>query len=198
VSSVPWFGAEPSACYRVWPCTARPRGQFIARCLCSRGGIGRRVRLRTVWGNPWRFESSREQFTFGATRCATVVSARGHITIFAINTLIGGLLGAAKIPGESSPSLGVGSDRGSLVQRAKFCPSKKQDPQARRDVSRAIRACDHGLRTDLQRVGYNAEHGFKKLDDGPTRFAKSAKEFTLGTKLGQPVGNCAARSKLHL
>src|SRR6202040_4329812 len=26
----------------------------------SRGGIGRRVRLRTVWGNPWRFESSRE------------------------------------------------------------------------------------------------------------------------------------------
>jgi hypothetical protein len=29
--------------------------------FCSRGGIGRRVRLRTVWGNPWRFESSREQ-----------------------------------------------------------------------------------------------------------------------------------------
>src|ERR1700746_1117169 len=27
----------------------------------SRGGIGRRVRFRTVWGNPWRFESSREQ-----------------------------------------------------------------------------------------------------------------------------------------
>src|SRR5205807_1425635 len=26
----------------------------------SRGGTGRRVRLRTVWGNPWRFESSRE------------------------------------------------------------------------------------------------------------------------------------------
>lgn len=23
---------------------------------------GRRVRLRTVWGNPWRFDSSREQF----------------------------------------------------------------------------------------------------------------------------------------
>jgi hypothetical protein len=32
--------------------------------FCSRGGIGRRVRLRTVWGNPWRFESSREQATF--------------------------------------------------------------------------------------------------------------------------------------
>ena len=32
--------------------------------LCSRGGIGRRVRLRTVWGNPWRFESSREQSYF--------------------------------------------------------------------------------------------------------------------------------------
>jgi hypothetical protein len=23
---------------------------------------GRRVRLRTVWGNPWRFDSSREHF----------------------------------------------------------------------------------------------------------------------------------------
>src|SRR5437879_10647417 len=23
---------------------------------CSRGGIGRRARLRTVWGNPWRSE----------------------------------------------------------------------------------------------------------------------------------------------
>ncbi len=22
------------------------------------GGIGRRARFRTVWGNPWRFESS--------------------------------------------------------------------------------------------------------------------------------------------
>jgi hypothetical protein len=32
--------------------------------FCSRGGIGRRVRLRTVWGNPWRFESSREQSHF--------------------------------------------------------------------------------------------------------------------------------------
>ena len=32
-----------------------------AAVFCSRGGIGRRVRLRTVWGNPWRFESSREQ-----------------------------------------------------------------------------------------------------------------------------------------
>ena len=29
--------------------------------LRSRGGTGRRVRLRTVWGDPWRFESSREQ-----------------------------------------------------------------------------------------------------------------------------------------
>jgi hypothetical protein len=32
--------------------------------FCSRGGIGRRVRLRTVWGNPWRFESSREHVSF--------------------------------------------------------------------------------------------------------------------------------------
>lgn len=28
--------------------------------FCSRGGTGRRVRLRSVWGNSWRFESSRE------------------------------------------------------------------------------------------------------------------------------------------
>ena len=32
----------------------------VAQSNCSRGGIGRRVRLRTVWGDPWRFESSRE------------------------------------------------------------------------------------------------------------------------------------------
>src|SRR5712692_11579369 len=39
----------------------------------SRGGIGRRVRLRTVWGNPWRFESSREQvvdFSHRRLECA--------------------------------------------------------------------------------------------------------------------------------
>src|SRR5438309_1822998 len=35
-----------------------------AAAYCSRGGIGRRVRLRTVWGNPWRFESSREHFDY--------------------------------------------------------------------------------------------------------------------------------------
>src|SRR5262245_7573523 len=35
--------------------------RIVTAGLCSRGGIGRRVRLRTVWGNPWRFESSREQ-----------------------------------------------------------------------------------------------------------------------------------------
>jgi hypothetical protein len=30
------------------------------RSICSRGGTGRRVRLRSAWGDPWRFESSRE------------------------------------------------------------------------------------------------------------------------------------------
>ncbi len=30
--------------------------------FCSRGEIGRRVRLRSVWVIPWRFESSREQY----------------------------------------------------------------------------------------------------------------------------------------
>ncbi len=29
---------------------------------------GRRVRLRTVWGNPWRFDSSREQALLGRGR----------------------------------------------------------------------------------------------------------------------------------
>src|SRR4029077_6987411 len=37
--------------------------RMVVALARSRGGIGRRVRLRTVWGNPWRFESSREQFT---------------------------------------------------------------------------------------------------------------------------------------
>ena len=27
--------------------------------LCGRGGIGRRAALRSLWGNPWKFESSR-------------------------------------------------------------------------------------------------------------------------------------------
>ena len=26
---------------------------------CGRGGIGRRAALRSLWGNPWKFESSR-------------------------------------------------------------------------------------------------------------------------------------------
>ena len=30
-----------------------------ARWLCGRGGIGRRAALRSLWGNPWKFESSR-------------------------------------------------------------------------------------------------------------------------------------------
>src|SRR5437764_11956846 len=30
---------------------------------------GGRVRLRTVWGNPWRFDSSREQLTFQFFQC---------------------------------------------------------------------------------------------------------------------------------
>src|SRR5438477_4194295 len=48
--------------------------------LSSRGGTGRRVRLRTVWGNPWRFESSREQLVssynrpFQSTSCSMLVA----------------------------------------------------------------------------------------------------------------------------
>jgi hypothetical protein len=31
-------------------------GSFVT---CGRGGIGRRAALRSLWGNPWKFESSR-------------------------------------------------------------------------------------------------------------------------------------------
>src|SRR5690606_25638753 len=33
------------------------RGRLPA--TCGRGGIGRRAALRSLWGNPWKFESSR-------------------------------------------------------------------------------------------------------------------------------------------
>ncbi len=46
----------------------------------SRGGTGRRVRLRTVWGNPWRFESSREQS--GAGRAVLKNAADANPTTF--------------------------------------------------------------------------------------------------------------------
>ena len=52
-----------------------------ATAFCSRGGIGRRVRLRTVWGNPWRFESSREQLlacAFAEARLTKPPSASGE------------------------------------------------------------------------------------------------------------------------
>ena len=34
----------------------RPPPMLMA---CGRGGIGRRAALRSLWGNPWKFESSR-------------------------------------------------------------------------------------------------------------------------------------------
>ena len=44
---------------------ARQRVRILETAgYCSRGGTGRRVRLRTVWGNPWRFESSREHIGY--------------------------------------------------------------------------------------------------------------------------------------
>ena len=45
-------------------CRSRCRETGGGGSQSSRGGIGRRVRLRTVWGNPWRFESSREHHLF--------------------------------------------------------------------------------------------------------------------------------------
>src|SRR5262249_12434877 len=34
------------------------------RYVCGRGGTGRRAALRSLWGNPWRFESSRPHHFF--------------------------------------------------------------------------------------------------------------------------------------
>jgi hypothetical protein len=45
-----------------------PPSHCKAPLFCSRGGTGRRVRLRTVWGDPWRFESSREQLFLSHNR----------------------------------------------------------------------------------------------------------------------------------
>jgi demethylmenaquinone methyltransferase / 2-methoxy-6-polyprenyl-1,4-benzoquinol methylase len=40
-------------------CQSEPANAY-SPLHCSRGGIGRRVRLRSAWGNSWRFKSSRE------------------------------------------------------------------------------------------------------------------------------------------
>jgi hypothetical protein len=55
-------------------------------CQSSRGGIGRRVRLRTVWGNPWRFESSREHHlckTSGGSRESAAAIGFAYVQGFA-------------------------------------------------------------------------------------------------------------------
>ena len=36
----------------------------LAHTACGRGGIGRRAALRSLWGNPWKFESSRPHQPF--------------------------------------------------------------------------------------------------------------------------------------
>ena len=40
-------------------CYMHPRRSDPALPRCGRGGIGRRAALRSLWGNPWKFESSR-------------------------------------------------------------------------------------------------------------------------------------------
>ena len=42
------------------------RMRTLATALTWRNG--RRVRLRTVWGNPWRFDSSREQYHYSVLK----------------------------------------------------------------------------------------------------------------------------------
>ena len=42
------------------PFTSAPGVCYLPRLTtCGRGGIGRRAALRSLWGNPWKFESSR-------------------------------------------------------------------------------------------------------------------------------------------
>ena len=49
-----------------------------APTTCGRGGIGRRAALRSLWGNPWKFESSRpHQMAFQSARIASVFK-RSH------------------------------------------------------------------------------------------------------------------------
>ena len=38
---------------------AASRFRPVSFVTCGRGGIGRRAALRSLWGNPWKFESSR-------------------------------------------------------------------------------------------------------------------------------------------
>src|SRR5213595_352144 len=67
-------------------CSTLAYAHCRAAVVCSRGGIGRRVRLRTVWGNPWRFDSSREQFGPPKGLPATTGLDRSHY--FALDFLL--------------------------------------------------------------------------------------------------------------
>ena len=68
------FGLAGGPAAPVAPATMRPIGPCFAGSdllhaagrfrpapfvTCGRGGIGRRAALRSLWGNPWKFESSR-------------------------------------------------------------------------------------------------------------------------------------------
>jgi len=49
-------------CYS--PARIRARGPTSPLTRCGRGGTGRRAALRSLWGNPWKFESSRPHQSF--------------------------------------------------------------------------------------------------------------------------------------
>ncbi len=50
---------QPSLVHSRGFCYMQPRRRKSALPRCGRGGIGRRAALRSLWGNPWKFESSR-------------------------------------------------------------------------------------------------------------------------------------------
>ena len=53
-----------------------------APTTCGRGGIGRRAALRSLWGNPWKFESSRPHQNFpDRLLLASRVGKRRHVVV---------------------------------------------------------------------------------------------------------------------
>ena len=75
----------PPGCF----CYMQPRRSNSALPRCGRGGIGRRAALRSLWGNPWKFESSRphqvlqEKPAFAGfffLNCPTSYPCLGHIS----------------------------------------------------------------------------------------------------------------------
>ena len=65
-----------------------------APTTCGRGGIGRRAALRSLWGNPWKFESSRphqSSLKLSNRQSAAMMPSFSHPSGFSL--YLGNLLG---------------------------------------------------------------------------------------------------------